>query len=584
MIYALLRYLRINTRIILSLLLCVIVSSATIILFLEKASRFLTEKYLFQYVAATQATTSRSIELVADQAATTLADLLNRIEICDLFEQHMPKNERKLRLQSIITEITKGKNIIGNIVIIDNHGEIYDNLIAEAELDYQATSFLESASQSIYPIWGAIVSGKSSESYLEFGQRFRNYRNGRTIGTLILYIKESAFCNAYHVSNWGESFILAENNYVISHTNKDVIGRYLYDSSTFQSSAKFSYKYANYNSLPSVFVIYQLSDLLNWKLVTIIPREKLFFVLKQINNTMFVLEFPIIVGVIILFSLLTLKITRPLSKLKQKIDTFQLKESLILANVVANDEIGALETSYHQLLARINELIAKNNQEKERQRELELIALQAQINPHFIYNTLDAIAWLAKLKEQHDIERLVMSLATFFRISLHRGDKYITVAEEIDLIRSFVSIEQVRFPGKFTVAYEIPPEILGCRMLKIIIQPIVENAIKHGIGRKAGPGEITIAAERDGDLLRFKVVDNGVGVDSPASAIGDLPHTIPRSGYGLRNVDERIKLEYGPQYGIEFQSEKGRGTTVTITVKVIGGCGEEIEPRIDGSL
>lgn len=565
------RYLKINTRIILLLFICILSSSLLIILFLEESSKFLTEKYLFKYVESTQAMTSRSIELIIDQAATTLAGILDKIEICSLFEQNISVDDRIFGLRSIITKVIGDKSIIGNVAIIDNGGRAYDNLISNAELCYQDTPFIGLASQSIYPIWGNSIKSTSGEIYLEFGQKLRNYKNGQTIGTLVLYIKESALCNAYHVSNWGESFILANNNLIISHKDKKMVGYNLYDNSNsnFTGNDRFFYKYYQHHSVPSISVIYTINDYLDWKLVTIIPKDKLFVVLRQINNTIFWIETPIIIVVIFIFTMISLRITKPLSVLKQKIDGLPINESLRPSSFTPNDEISALETSYNELISRINELIEKNNQEKERQRELELIALQAQINPHFIYNTLDAIAWLAKLKKQHDIERLVMALATFFRISLHRGEKYITVAEEIDLVKSFVSIEQVRFPGKFNVYYDLPAEILERKMLKIIIQPIVENAIKHGIGKKTGPGEILIGGERDGNLLRFRVVDNGIGMDPRGPTIDALPHAIPRSGYGLRNVDERIKLEYGPEYGIEFQSAKDRGTTVTITIKII---------------
>lgn len=329
-----------------------------------------------------------------------------------------------------------------------------------------------------------------------------------------------------------------------------------------------------YQGVASIIVSYTINDQLDWKLISYIPEKRLFVVVKQINHTILMVEMPIIAILILLFAGITLQITKPLSTLKRKIDSAELDKVLNLSPFINNDEINALEISYNNLLQRIQELIEKNNLEKERQRELELIALQAQINPHFIYNTLDAIAWLAKLKNQDDIERLVIALATFFRICLHHGDKYILVAEEIALVKSFVSIEQVRFPGKFNVIYDIEQEILAYRMLKIIIQPIVENAIKHGIGRKNGPGEITVTGKRDGDLLRFKVTDDGVGIDLRHNVIDQLPYTIAGGGYGLRNVDERIKLEYGQQYGIEFFSEMGRGTAVTINIKIVADAEE----------
>ena len=265
---------------------------------------------------------------------------------------------------------------------------------------------------------------------------------------------------------------------------------------------------------------------------------------------------------------ISFNITKPLAKLKSKLDLIGKGKLSLVFSEGSNDEIEALEQSFNNMVLRIQELIQKNNSEKEKQRELELTALQAQINPHFVYNTLDAIGWIAKLKKQVDIERMVLALATFFRISLHKGDKFITVAEEILLVESFVSIEQLRFPDKVEVTYDIPEDIKNCLILKIILQPLVENAIKHGISNKKGKGHIVITGYRRGNDLKLEVKDDGVGFDLDATDSKTVYKDFQHSGYGLRNVDERIKLEYGPDYGLVFQSEKNIGSTVTVLVKI----------------
>lgn len=197
---------------------------------------------------------------------------------------------------------------------------------------------------------------------------------------------------------------------------------------------------------------------------------------------------------------------------------------------------------------------------------MELVALQAQINPHFLYNTLDAIGWIAKLKKQTDIEQMVIALARFFRLSLHKGDKFITLEEEIQLVQSFVTIEQMRAPDKFDISYNIPEELKDIKILKIITQPLVENAIKHGISRKRGKGKIEVNACRTDNGLRLEVMDDGAGFDMSSTDFWVQGSSLRRSGYGLRNVDERIKLEYGREYGLEIMSEVNLGTTAVITV------------------
>ncbi|UUZ80247.1 sensor histidine kinase [Paenibacillus sp. P26] len=202
---------------------------------------------------------------------------------------------------------------------------------------------------------------------------------------------------------------------------------------------------------------------------------------------------------------------------------------------------------------------------------MELIAHQAQINPHFLYNTLDAIGWLAKIHKQNEIEKMVIALSSFYRLSLHKGDKYITVEEEIGIVQSYVAIEALRFPGKFEVQYDIAEDILAFKMLKIIIQPLIENAIKHGISGKRGKGLVTIRGYRSGDSLRFEITDDGAGFDVGTFKKQGEPRPYKGGGYGIRNVNERIQLEYGFGYGVEIRSTVGAGTTSVVTVRIKEG-------------
>lgn len=223
------------------------------------------------------------------------------------------------------------------------------------------------------------------------------------------------------------------------------------------------------------------------------------------------------------------------------------------------DELWDLEQGYNEMVQQICELLEKNRLEQEKKRELELTALQAQINPHFLYNTLDAIGWIAVMKGQNEIEQMVMELSRFFRLSLHKGDKKITIEDEVGIAISYVTIEQLRNPGKFDIKYEIEPEITGLLVPKIILQPIVENAIKHGVSQVRRHGMITVRGYRKGDDVYLEVSDNGCGFRQKSSHIHG-------SGYGLRNVNERIQLEYGSEYGISVQSIEGEGTTVQIHI------------------
>ncbi|MDE7454547.1 MAG: sensor histidine kinase, partial [Clostridia bacterium] len=229
------------------------------------------------------------------------------------------------------------------------------------------------------------------------------------------------------------------------------------------------------------------------------------------------------------------------------------------------DELYDLERNYDEMLDRLYKLMEENNQNMETQRKLEIDALQMQINPHFLYNTLDAIAWMAKIKKQADIEKLVINLAKFFRLSLHKGDKYITIAEETELVEHFLEIEKIRFPNTINYVCNLPNSVKEYKTLKLILQPIVENCIKHGFANNSGAGTITVSAEEKGNDIVISVTDDGCGFDVPQdfwTKKSDKPN-----GYGLYNVNERIRLEYGEGYGLNVTSQVGVGTTVTATIK-----------------
>ena len=198
-----------------------------------------------------------------------------------------------------------------------------------------------------------------------------------------------------------------------------------------------------------------------------------------------------------------------------------------------------------------------------RQRRLELESLQMQINPHFLYNTLDAISWMARIKKQPEIDRLVMNLAKFFRLFLHGGDKFVTVADEVGMVLSYLEIDKIRFPDRVTVHTEIDEDVKNLLTLKLILQPVIENSLKYAFAEKHGNLYIRAFAE-GGDII-FEVEDDGAGFDVPDGLLTGIPNK--EGGYGLKNVNERIRLQYGEGYGLSVVSIKGHGTTVRIKVK-----------------
>ncbi|WP_110514460.1 sensor histidine kinase [Herpetosiphon llansteffanensis] len=251
-------------------------------------------------------------------------------------------------------------------------------------------------------------------------------------------------------------------------------------------------------------------------------------------------------------------------------------EALVIADNA--DEITELGLSFNIMVGKIKELLDAKLEEHENLKKAELRVLQAQINPHFLYNTLDAIIWMAESKRTAQIVELVSALSRFFRITLSKGRDWITIRDEIAHIESYLAIQKIRYRDILDYQIDIPEETKSGEMLKLTLQPLVENALYHGIKNKRNGGAIVVRGRwLAGDRLQIEVEDNGIGMLPERLAqiqellaagnlwvAGAMP--IVEDGYGISNVNQRIKLYYGPEYGLSIESTHGLGTCVTLII------------------
>ncbi len=263
-------------------------------------------------------------------------------------------------------------------------------------------------------------------------------------------------------------------------------------------------------------------------------------------------------------------ISRPVKRLIQAMGEFEDSASDFTYHAVEGSrEIGELSQSFGHMVVQIQQLMEKVREEEITLRKAELRALQAQINPHFLYNTLDAIGWLCEEERTQDAVEMVNALAKLFRISISKGHEMITVEKELEHARSYLKIEKFRYK-QFTYSFDIEEECLHYYCNKITLQPIIENAIYHGLDRMVDEGEIQIGVHSRGENLVFTVEDNGIGMTREQcreileGSAGD------KTGIGIRNVNNRIKIYFGEQYGIQIDSELDEGTKVTIVMPKLG--------------
>lgn len=283
----------------------------------------------------------------------------------------------------------------------------------------------------------------------------------------------------------------------------------------------------------------------------------------------------ILVGALLISRKITQDITQPIQRLCEVTRQAGKGDFAVRASEDSNNELAVLGSSFNRMVEEIGKLVEDIRVEQLNLRATELKLLQAQINPHFLYNTLDTIVWLAEAGKKEEVVWMVSALSNFFRTTLSKGRDYITVGEEESHIRSYLEIQQFRYRDILQYEVRIPEQIGGFMILKLTLQPLVENALYHGIKNKRGMGHIRVTGELDGEKLVFRVWDDGIGM-SPERleqvrrmVRGEDQSEDRSSGFGLFNVWQRLQLNYGEGYGLEIDSVYGEWTESRVTIPTV---------------
>lgn len=308
-----------------------------------------------------------------------------------------------------------------------------------------------------------------------------------------------------------------------------------------------------------------------WKIVGVAYYDEIVTTKRDLNQFLVWFLAAVILGVIAVSVFLSWLIASPIRKLERTVKQVGEGDLNTPINVSGAYEVEQLSRRFNLMLQRIRQLMDQIIYEQETKRKGELEVLQSQINPHFLYNTLNSVIRLAERGKNEEVVTMIQSLSKFFRISLSKGNNIITVQEELDHIRHYLVIQSFRFKNKFRFEIKAQDEVLQYQTIKLILQPIVENALYHGIEMLPDEGLISISAELQDGLIVITISDNGLGMP------GEMLNMIlsggtksgSGSGVGVRNVNERIGLYYGREFGLAFESELEEGTTVTITFPAI---------------
>jgi len=292
------------------------------------------------------------------------------------------------------------------------------------------------------------------------------------------------------------------------------------------------------------------------------------------SNRSFIMNISITVVVLIVggfaFIYISGSLMNPIEKLLRMSNKISEGDFSSRVELSASDEFNDLAAGMNTMSEKIELLLEQSVEEQKQRQIMEHKILQEQIKPHFLYNTLDAIIWAAEADNTTDVVTLVASLSTFFRISLSHGIDYIPIHDEIEHVRNYLIIQQIRYRDVLTYEINVDDDIPNKKILKLLLQPIVENALYHGIKNTRERGKITVSVKKENEKLRFTVSDNGIGMDEETlkSLIYDINHGNGEKGYGLYNVNRRLTLYYGLSEGLEVSSEYKKGTVVSFALEL----------------
>lgn len=549
----------------------------------------------FSYFEAEKVVRTQAIDLNlanARQIANTLDMIINEVNTISLnliqnsdviaylsAPDSDTRQQYYARVLSVMNDQVFNKNYVYSIYIqdlsetgIDNRGAVNlvpgDRLIQAKDLKGKDSWYFDTV----------FVQGKEV-NVISMIRDIRDIHHiDRSLGVMKINLLENSIRELYRTRGQDQSlfYLIDRDKIVLSALSDDEPGRKLgaFSPPPDMDRQAEGYFNANVDGRDYLGVFYRM-DAQDWYIIELTPYERISQpgeLIKQVTYYSIAASLAVCFGFILFFGSRVLEPLKQLRILMKHVEREQFQEM----KVRGNDEIALLTRSFNRMSQRLNELINEVHVSRIKQKEAELKALEEQINPHFLYNTLDLIYWMSRMEKAFETASMVSALSRLFRIGLNRGSRFTTVGKEIEHIHYYILIQQKRYEEVIEFSVEVEPETLDCKVTKMVLQPVVENAIRHGIEPKGTSGRIDIRVFRDGDDLVYRVRDDGIGADAAAiQALLDQPAADHR-GLGLKNIHDRLKLNYGARYGVTFDSVPGEGTTVTIRQPYVKGSVQDV--------
>ncbi|WP_219835772.1 sensor histidine kinase [Paenibacillus sp. R14(2021)] len=499
------------------------------------------------------------IEQIGIFASTNdqIVSILKKDKFASTYEKVADANE----VSNEMKQYLKTRSDIERMEILGFNGFSYAGGYSNKRLDLSETWVKEVTKRNGKPYWYAINDGE----FMVYSRLITSNKFNETLGFVRIIVPSyrlESVLNKFQAMDKG--FLL-----LIDHHLNPIIGRSqdakeLTRSLTFEDSEKNGYLAFRGNRM--LITRYEV-DKTDWMFVSAVPMNDILQGTAQIRQYFLNTVIIILLVTITIAIWTTQRFTRPFKQFIRLMKDVEKNNFKSRMEVTTKDEIGQLAVSYNRMAQRVDSLIKEVYEQQILKNEAEWNALQTQINPHFLYNTLDSINWIARSHKITEIVKMVTALSKLFKLSLSKTDKLITVAEELSYIRYYSQIQETRFSDRISIIVDVPDSVMQYRIPRFILQPLVENSIVHGLERKEGQGQVHIKGAENGDKLFFIIQDNGVGIPEPKLKTLLSMNGKDHNHLGLSNVDERIKLLYGQQWGLKIDSIEGEGTIVEVWLK-----------------
>ncbi|WP_122628341.1 cache domain-containing sensor histidine kinase [Lucifera butyrica] len=417
----------------------------------------------------------------------------------------------------------------------------------------------------------------SKSNGVVMGRAVKSLSEGDIIGYLMIRTNERYLSNIYKDIDIGQDadiFVLDRNGVVVSSRSSRVPVTSRYPDGNLIQNIRDNFKNGSYVfnyefNGQRYLVSYAPIQSVGWFVVGKIPYSYLHSDAQQMYADAIYIGISCFIAAVFLAYLFSASILAPLKRLRKVMNQAEQGNLSVSVSDGSNDEIGEITQHFNNMLTEINNLLENVKNTEHQKRLAELKALQAQINPHFLSNTLNTVRFLAKAQKAQNIESIITSLIQLFHMTMGKGDDLIPIREEIEYIKNYINIQEYRYLNKFKINYGLEPEILGYKIPRLILQPVVENALLHGIGPMEGQGLIVIKGFVYENDIKFVITDNGTGIPPQKLETILQKRSTGLNGMGIANVNERIKLYFGRQYGLSIESVPDLYTTVEVTLPAV---------------